>query len=79
MLAVRQGIPVPCSILGVEAVEAVEVSADPAAAGLRVGPGGSCRRRAGARLAPGSLRHSCGAASLRRCDLNGGGKIGKRI
>ena len=35
----------------IQGVEVVEVSADPAAAGLRVGPGGSCRRRVGARLA----------------------------
>ncbi len=35
----------------IQGVEVVEVSADPAAAGLRVGPGGSCRLRVGARLA----------------------------
>ncbi len=56
---VLPGIPVPVQLA--PGVEAVEVSADPAAAGLRVGPGGSCRLRAGVRrLAPGS-------GSLQRC------------
>ena len=60
MLAVRHGILVPGSILGVEAVE--------------VGGGGLVGWLAPAPSYPagsGSIRHYCGPASLRRCGLNG--------